>query len=217
MIADSPLYQGMRAKLTAHLREKGIFDENVLQAMQTMPRHYFVPFSLIAYAYEDQALPIACQQTISQPYTVAHQSTLLSVKPNMKILEIGTGSGYQSAILKTMGAMVYTIERHRQLYEETKQLFSTLKLNIATKLGDGYAGWAEFAPFDRIIVTCGAATLPEKLLTQLKTGGIMICPVGEKTQEMTKIIKIDDKNFETTTHGDCNFVPMLSKTEHQSH
>ncbi len=217
MIADSPLYQGMRTKLITHLREKGAFDENVLQAMQLMPRHYFVPFSLIAYAYQDQALPIACQQTISQPYTVANQSTLLSVKPNMKILEIGTGSGYQSAILKTMGALVYTIERHRQLYEETKQLFSSLKLNIATKLGDGYAGWTEFAPFDRIIVTCGAASLPEKLIAQLKIGGIMICPIGEKMQEMTKIVKIDNKNLEITTHGDCNFVPMLSQTEYQSH
>ncbi len=216
IIADTTLYQGMRAKMIEQLRKKEIFDENVLQAMKTMPRHYFVPFSLIAHSYQDQALPIACQQTISQPYTVAFQTTLLSVKPDMKILEIGTGSGYQAAILKTMNTTVYTIERHRQLYEDAKHLFATLKLNIATKHGDGHAGWTEFAPFDRIIVTCGATTIPEKLIAQLKIGGIMICPTGDKCQEMKKIVKTDENNLNITTHGYCAFVPMLSQTEYQS-
>lgn len=192
------------------LRSKGITDEHVLYAMLAVPRHCFIPESYGAKAYEDMALPIHCQQTISQPYTVAKQSSLLEGTPHMKVLEIGTGSGYQAAILKAMQMHVYTIERQRQLYEQSQTVFNQLSLHIAGKFGDGYAGWTEFAPFDRILVTCGAAQIPQALLRQLKINGIMVIPIGKEEQTMTKIIRTSDTEYSITQHGSCRFVPMLN-------
>ena len=209
-MTDTPLHQGLRQNMVNNLRSKGITDESVLHAMLTVPRHCFIPESYAARAYEDAPLPINCRQTISQPYTVAKQSSLLEGAPLMKVLEIGTGSGYQAAILKAMQMHVYTIERHRQLYEQSQSVFKKLSLHIAGKLGDGYKGWAEFAPFDRILVTCGATQVPQSLLQQLKVNGIMIIPIGNENQTMTKIIRTSDTEYTTTLHGDCRFVPMLN-------
>jgi protein-L-isoaspartate(D-aspartate) O-methyltransferase len=204
--------QGLRRQLVEDLRAKGISDVAVLQAIGTVPRHCFVPFSLKEHAYTDAALPIACKQTISQPYTVAKQTELLEVKRQQRILEIGTGSGYQSAVLKQLGAYVYTIERHRDLHENVKKIFQTLSLSIASTYGDGYKGWAEFAPFDRVLITCGCAEVPGELLNQLVVGGILVAPIGDNdSQEMVKIVKTSPTDYHKTTHGLFRFVPMLEK------
>jgi protein-L-isoaspartate(D-aspartate) O-methyltransferase len=207
---DNYRTQGARKQLVDELKRKGIADLAVLEAIGKVPRHCFVPFSLKEHAYRDYPLPIACKQTISQPYTVAMQTGLLEVKPQLRILEIGTGSGYQSAVLKQMGAYVYTIERHRNLYESTKKLFQTLSLSIASTYGDGYKGWAEFAPFDRILITCGCEEIPHELLSQLKIDGILVAPVGYgDVQKMVKIVKTTPADYAKTTHGAFKFVPML--------
>lgn len=195
--------------MTDDLRSKGISDEQVLQAMLQVPRHLFVPESYGARAYADSPLPIDCEQTISQPFTVAKQTSLLEPQKGLKVLEIGTGSGYQAAVLKALDMHVYTIERHRRLYEQAQHTFHTLSLHIAGRLGDGYAGWTEFAPYDRILVTCGAPQLPQSLLPQLKINGIMVIPLGESQQIMHKIIRTGQDEYTTTTHGECQFVPML--------
>lgn len=208
---DSLQDQGKRRQLVERLREKGINDERVLQAFADTPRHLFVPASLYAHAYSDAALPIACGQTISQPLTVALQTQLLEVQPKQKILEIGTGSGFQAAILKSMGAYIYTVERQAELYKETEQLFKKLKLPIPVKFGDGYKGWPDFAPYDRILVTCGAPEIPQKLLEQLKPGGIMVIPIGNGEQIMTKIICNSPNDIQYKTYGNYHFVPMLEK------
>lgn len=210
---DSPKDKGSRARLVSELRHKGIDDENVLKAFMNVPRHFFVPVFLQNYAYEDSALPIACNQTISQPFTSAKQTQLLEVEKKQKILEIGTGSGFQAAILKYMGAYIYSVERQRDLYKEAEQRFKILNLHIVQKFGDGNEGWDEFAPFDRILVTCAASSIPEKLFLQLKNGGIMLVPVGEGKQVMTKIIKRENGNHEISVHGDYSFVPMLQDKE----
>ena len=211
---DTNRDKGLRQIMIEELRKKGIDNELVLSAMLTMPRHYFVSSSFYERAYIDAALPINCGQTISQPFTVAKQTSLLDITPKQKILEIGTGSGYQAAILKTMGGYVYSIERHRVLYEQTKQLFANLSLNIACRLGDGYLGWTEFAPFDRILITCGAPEIPEKLLSQLKIGGILVAPIGEQEQIMTKVVRVSESEWETSLHGHCSFVPMLKNVNY---
>ena len=208
---DSLLDQGQRRRLVERLREKGIRDERVLQAFMEVPRHFFVPGFLHAHAYGEDALPIACGQTISQPFTVAMQMQLLELQPKQKILEIGTGSGFQAALLKSMGAYVYTIERQADLYHEAEQRFQQLKLPIPIRHGDGYAGWPELAPFDRILLTCGAAEPPQKLLAQLKTGGIMVAPIGTGEQIMTRIVRNAENDFQSETFGSCRFVPMLEK------
>jgi protein-L-isoaspartate(D-aspartate) O-methyltransferase len=210
---DTYRTKGLRQHLVEELKNKGIKDTDVLNAIENVPRHYFVPVSLFGHAYTDMPLPIACKQTISQPYTVAKQSELLEVKGQLRVLEIGTGSGYQAAILRYMGAFVYSIERQRDLYENTKKLFQTLSISVASKHGDGYNGWAEFAPFDRILITCGAVELPQTLLNQLKVNGILVAPVGEPTQIMTKVVRLSDTKFETTWHGNCHFVPMLKNAK----
>jgi protein-L-isoaspartate(D-aspartate) O-methyltransferase len=213
-MTDTYRTKGLRKHLVEELQNKGIKDKEVLDAIANVPRHYFVPTHLFERAYNDTPLPISCKQTISQPYTVARQSELLEIKKQMRILEIGTGSGYQAAILRYMGAFVYSIERQRDLHEQTKKLFHDLSISIASKYGDGYNGWNEFAPFDRILVTCGAMEIPQTLLIQLKINGILVAPVGEAEQQiMTKTIRLSDTEFETTTHGCFRFVPMLKNAE----
>ena len=208
---DSLIHKALREKLIEELRTKGISDEKVLQAMLQVPRHFFCFDSALAQqAYIDKAFPIESGQTISQPYTVALQSQLLEIQCNEKILEIGTGSGYQSAILYKMGAKVYSIERQRTLYIQVRKLFQDLHYHIYTVLGDGFKGLPQDAPFDRIIITAAAPFIPTELLQQLKIGGILVSPLnnGDK-QEMVKLKKLSDTQFEQTLHGECAFVPML--------
>lgn len=210
MMTDNYRTLGARKFLVEELKTKGIADCAVLEAIGKVPRHCFIPLSLKEHAYTDAALPIGCKQTISQPYTVAKQTELLEVKPALRILEIGTGSGYQSAVLKQMGGYVYTIERQRDLYESTKKIFQTLSLSIASAYGDGYKGWTEFAPFDRVLITCGCVEIPLELLNQLKVGGILVAPVGDnEMQEMIKIVKTSSTEYTKTVHGAFKFVPML--------
>jgi len=213
-MTDTYRTKGLRKQLVEVLQKKGIKNKDVLEAIGSVPRHYFVPLSLFERAYTDMALPISCKQTISQPYTVAKQSELLEVEKQQRILEIGTGSGYQAAVLRQMGAFVYSVERQRDLYENAKKLFQSLSLSIASKHGDGYKGWAEFAPFDRILITCGAAELSQiqPLLSQLKINGILVAPIGENEQVMTKIVRLSETEFVTTTHGSFRFVPMMENT-----
>jgi protein-L-isoaspartate(D-aspartate) O-methyltransferase len=212
-MTDTYRTKGLRKQLEEELKNKGIKDINVLEAIANVPRHYFVPTSLFEHAYMDTPLPIACHQTISQPYTVARQSELLEIKKQLRVLEIGTGSGYQAAILQYMGAFVYSIERQRDLYEQTKRLLHTLSISVASKHGDGYNGWSEFAPFDRILITCGAIELPQTLLSQLKINGILVAPIGDAEQIMTKVVRLPDDQFKTTTHGSFRFVPMLKDAQ----
>jgi len=208
-MTDTPKDRGARMRLVEGLRQQGITDEAVLEAFAKVPRHFFVPAFLRERAYDRQALPIACGQTISQPYTVALQSQLLAVRPKMKVLEIGTGSGFQAAILQAMGAYVYSVERHMDLYREAEERFRQLRIRVALKHGDGYAGWPEFAPYDRILVTCAAPELPQQLLRQLKADGVVVVPVGEVEQRMMRVVRMPDGGFETTDHGNYTFVPML--------
>ncbi|HEX5555782.1 MAG TPA: protein-L-isoaspartate(D-aspartate) O-methyltransferase [Chitinophagaceae bacterium] len=202
----------MRTKLVESLRDKGITDENVLQAIASVPRHFFMDTAFDDIAYEDRAFPIAEHQTISQPYTVAYQSQLLEVKSFDKVLEIGTGSGYQSCILAAMGARVFTIERQRKLYDSFKNFFFRSKYPaIKFFYGDGYEGLPTYAPFDKIIVTAAAPYIPEKLLQQLKTGGYMVVPIGgQEGQRMFRVIKRNKNDFDQEVYDNFSFVPMLS-------
>jgi protein-L-isoaspartate(D-aspartate) O-methyltransferase len=217
-LEDSPLMEGKRKTLAKIVRNKGIVDENVLRAIETLPRHFFVPGRGLEYqqAYDDKALQIGSGQTISQPYTVAYQTELLEIQPHDKVLEIGTGSGYQAAVLATMGAEVYTIERHKSLHEETKLLLQYLGLdeNIHLYYGDGFEGIPEQSPFDKILITAAAPEVPPKLLAQLKVGGIMVLPLGEgRTQQMVRITKTGNKDYRTEVFDDFAFVPMLKGKE----
>jgi protein-L-isoaspartate(D-aspartate) O-methyltransferase len=211
VLSDSYRHKGLRKQLVELIRSKGISDERVLQAILDIPRHYFIDSAFDKTAYEDRAFPIAEGQTISQPYTVAYQSQLLEVKPHDKILEVGTGSGYQACVLAKMGAQVYTIERQKQIYDQNK-LFTYLRNFPAVRYfyGDGYQGLPTYALFDRIIVTAAAPVIPDKLLEQLKPGGIMVIPVGEgKVQQMTRIQKDASGKILKETFDDFSFVPML--------
>ncbi|MBW6458995.1 MAG: protein-L-isoaspartate(D-aspartate) O-methyltransferase [Bacteroidales bacterium] len=200
----------MRKRLIDSLREKGIKDENVLRAMNKVPRHLFLDSSFLEFAYQDKAFPIGSGQTISQPYTVAYQSELLQVKPEEKILEIGTGSGYQSCVLLEMGAKVYTIERQKHLYEKTKALLPQIRYFPKMFYGDGYKGLPAFAPFDKIIITAAAADIPKPLLDQLKPGGILVVPVGPPDlQVMVTLHKNKEGEIVRTAHDTFRFVPML--------
>tara|TARA_R110000796_G_scaffold252619_2_gene388803 strand:+ start:48922 stop:49536 length:615 start_codon:yes stop_codon:yes gene_type:complete len=200
----------MRNKLAAVLADKGIVDKKVLEAIKTIPRHLFLDSSFEDHAYQDKAFPIGADQTISQPYTVAFQSELLNVKTNDKILEIGTGSGYQTAVLLHLKAKVYTIERQLELFKRTKLFFT--KMGYRPKkyiFGDGYKGLVEEAPFDGIIVTAGAPFVPNPLLAQLKVGGKLVIPVGDEEQIMTLFIRKSEKEFEKKELGSFRFVPLL--------
>ncbi len=203
-------HKGLRNQLVQILRDKGIKDVLVLEAISKIPRHLFMDSSFVDFAYKDKAFPIGAEQTISQPYTVAFQTELLQVKANDKILEIGTGSGYQTAVLVALNAIVYSIERQKELYIKTKSFLPKLGY-VAKKLifGDGYLGLPEIAPFDGIIVTAGAPFVPKPLLAQLKIGGRLVIPVGDKTQVMTLFIRKSEKEFEKQEFDAFSFVPFL--------
>lgn len=208
---DSYLHKGMRAKLVTTLREKGIKDEKVLAAINAVPRHFFLDTAFERIAYEDRAFQILAKQTISHPFTVAFQTELLEIKKFDKVLEIGTGSAYQSCVLAELGAQVFSIERQRELYDFVNKFFYIKKYaTIKRFYGDGYVGLPSYAPFDKIIVTAGAPYVPEKLIEQLKPGGIFVIPVGdEKGQRMLRITKEIDHKIITEELGNFDFVPML--------
>jgi protein-L-isoaspartate(D-aspartate) O-methyltransferase len=210
---DTYQHKGMRAKLVAQLREKGITDENVLSAINAIPRHYFLDSAFDKIAYEDRAFPIGEEQTISQPYTVAYQTQLLQVKKGDKVLEIGTGSGYQATVLAEMGARVYTIERQKKLYDRMKNfIFKSKYPNIHFFYGDGFEGLPTFAPFDKILVTAAAPHIPEKLIEQLKPGGILVIPVNvddKQVQKMLRLTKKADGTLAEETFDYFRFVPMV--------
>lgn len=207
---DTNKHQGLRNQLAKVLEDKGITDKNVLEAIKKIPRHLFLNSSFEDFAYQDKAFPIAAGQTISQPYTVAFQSQLLEVKKDQKILEIGTGSGYQTAVLCLLGAKVYSVERQNELFKTTSLLLP--KLGIRPKhlsFGDGYKGLPNYAPFDSIIVTAGAPIIPQPLMAQLKIGGRLVIPLGENEQVMTLLIRKNETQFEKHEFGDFRFVPLL--------
>ena len=209
------LHKGKRKILVDYLRDKiGILDENVLKAMSEVPRHLFIESIFEDFAYEDRAFPILAKQTISHPSTVAEQSELLEVEPKEKILEIGTGCGYQTAVLLAMNAQVYTIERQKDLFDFSKKKFQELHLRPKFQsFGDGFAGLPTFAPFDKIIVTCGAENLPTELLKQLKVGGKIVIPLGKTDEQVLfRFTKISPTEFEKEEFGAYKFVPMLGKT-----
>ena len=209
---DTYRHKGMRKKLMDQLRDKGITDENVLHAMSNIPRHYFLDTALDNIAYEDRAFPIAEGQTISQPYTVAYQTQLLQVKPQDKILEIGTGSIYQATVLAEMRAKVFTIERQKLLFDKTKHfVFKSKYPNVKFFYGDGFEGLPTFAPFDKVIITAAAPFIPPKLIAQLKPGGKMVIPLdaGEH-QRMLRITKNEDGSTKEEAFENFSFVPMLT-------
>lgn len=207
---DTFQHQGLRRGLIKELEAKGITHQQVLDAMMAVPRHFFFDSAFLKFAYDDKAFPIGAGQTISQPYTVAAQSTLLALEPGMKVLEVGTGSGYQAAVLAQMGAKVFSIERQRTLFKIATQQLRAMNTTVKTFYGDGYKGLPAYAPFDRILVTCGAPAVPNELLPQLKPDGIMVVPVGDGDEQvMTRIQMKPDGSMHTTTHGTFSFVPML--------
>ena len=207
---DTFKHQGLRQKLVDILIAKGITDKNVLAAINTIPRHLFMDSSFLDHAYQDKAFPIAADQTISQPYTVAFQSELLQVKPKDKILEIGTGSGYQTAVLCKLGATVYSIERQLELFKKTSKFLPKLGFRAKQLIfGDGYKGLKTEAPFKGIIVTAGAPFVPKPLLSQLAIGGRLVIPVGDEVQTMTLFIRKSEKEFEKHEFGEFRFVPLL--------
>ena len=209
---DTSKHQGLRNQLANVLKKKGIINENVLNAVKKIPRHLFIDSSFADHAYQDKAFPIAAEQTISQPYTVAFQSQTLAVSSGDSVLEIGTGSGYQTAVLLELGAIVYTIERQHELFKKTSLFLPKLGYNPKKFIfGDGYKGLKEKAPFDKIIVTAGAPFVPKPLLAQLKVGGMLLIPVGDKKQIMTLFHRKSPKEFDKQELGDFAFVPMLQK------
>ncbi|MDD3877457.1 MAG: protein-L-isoaspartate(D-aspartate) O-methyltransferase [Bacteroidales bacterium] len=210
---DTFRHQGLRRKLVETIKSKGIKNENVLDAIGKVPRHLFMDNAFVEFAYKDNAFPIAAGQTISQPYTVAYQTELLQVQKGEKILEVGTGSGYQACVLHEMGARVFTIERQAELFKKTKAFLPQIGYNLKMFFGDGYAGLPTFAPFNKIIVTAGAPEIPKALIEQLKVGGIMVIPVNhinfDGIQVMTTVTKIDEQNIEIKEWDSFRFVPLL--------
>ena len=210
---DSYRHKGLRRKLIEELERRGISDPGVLEAFDKVPRHFFLDLAFTNQAYSNVAFQIGAGQTISHPYTVAFQSELLNVSKGAKVLEIGTGSGFQTSILSAMGAKVYSIERQKELYLKAKRIIHKLGYNPKLFYGDGYKGQPSYAPYDRILVTCGAPFLPEELLNQLKIGGILVIPIGGgDSQIMTRYIKVSQEEITKDTYGDFSFVPMLEKT-----
>jgi len=209
-LEDSFKHKGLRRKLIDEIRKKGIRDESVLKAMNAVPRHLFMDNSFVGFAYIDKAFPISAGQTISQPYTVAVQTMLLKVGKRDKVLEVGTGSGYQAAVLAEMGVKVYTIERQRELYRKAQVMLGDLGYRIHFFLGDGYEGQPQYGPYDGIIITAATAEVPDKLLRQLRTGGRLVVPKGDRdSQVMTLYVRRGDDDYEITTHGYFVFVPLL--------
>lgn len=214
MAEDNPKYKTDAEKLVKQLELKGISDTLVLKAIASVPRHKFVDEELREYAYLDRPLPIDRNQTISQPYTVAYQSELLKLKPGEKVLEVGTGSGYQAAVLCEMGAIVFSIERYEELHKTSKAILNSLGYYPNLFYGDGYEGLPEHAPFDKILITAAPEHVPEKLLQQLKIGGWMVVPVGgRRGQKMTIILRTGKDSYDESEHGDFIFVPMQKGTE----
>jgi protein-L-isoaspartate(D-aspartate) O-methyltransferase len=208
---DTYRHKGLRKKLLDILREKGITDEQVLTAMNNIPRHFFMDSALDNIAYEDRAFPISDGQTISQPYTVAYQTQLLQLKKNDKVLEIGTGSIYQATVLAELGAKVFTIERQKNLFDKTKSyIFKTKYSNLKFFYGDGFEGLPTYAPFDKVIITAAAPFIPPKLMQQLKTGGYMVIPVDEGVQQrMMRLTKNEDGTWKEEIFENFSFVPMI--------
>ena len=213
-LEDNYRHKGLRKQLVDTLRAKGISDEAVLTAIGEVPRHVFLDSSFVELAYQDQAFPIGSGQTISQPHTVAFQTQLLQVEKGMKVLEIGTGSGYQACVLSAMGAKVFSIERQRNLYFKTKDILEQLPFRVKTFLGDGFEGLPTYAPFDRIIITAGAPDIPEKLVEQMKTNAVMVIPMDNPDgdgQTMLRITKLEDGSLKKEEFGGFKFVPMLKE------
>lgn len=207
---DTFKHKGMRRQLIAELREKGIKDHRILEAFDAIPRHFFLDLVFEQQAYSNQAFQIGAGQTISHPYTVAFQTELLGLEKGDKVLEIGTGSGYQTCILCEMGAKVFTIERQRELFLKSKKIIHHFNFNPRMTYGDGYKGMPSFAPFDKVIITCGAPDIPMALVEQMRVGGIMVIPVGEgRDQIMKRITKLENNELEIEEFGVFSFVPML--------
>ncbi|MFT6502685.1 MAG: protein-L-isoaspartate(D-aspartate) O-methyltransferase [Crocinitomicaceae bacterium] len=207
---DSFKYQGMRRQLVRELSDRGIKSKQVLDCFEAIPRHYFLDNAFAEQAYSNTAFQIGSGQTISHPYTVAFQTELLDIQKGEKILEIGSGSGFQTCVLCEMGAKVFSIERHKELHLKAKNIVRHLKYNARLSFGDGYKGLPTFAPFDKIIITCGAPDIPEELVNQMKIGGVMIIPIGEGVeQQMKKIVKVSDSEITIEDFGVFKFVPML--------
>jgi protein-L-isoaspartate(D-aspartate) O-methyltransferase len=212
---DSFRHQGLRKQLIEQLAGKGIHNTSVLEAINKIPRHLFLDNAFVNFAYKDKAFPIGAGQTISQPYTVAFQTQLLEIQPYDKVLEVGTGSGYQAAVLSLLDAEVFTVERQRELFLKTKKFLPELGYNCRFVYGDGYKGLPKFAPFDKIIITCGAPFIPDDLVKQLKVGGRMIAPIGNGDMQVMHLIeKITETETSITTHGEFSFVPMLNNREY---
>lgn len=202
----------MRKKLVEELRRKGISNANILDAMNKLPRHFFMDPTFEDWAYRDKPFPIGNDQTISQPFTVAYMTQLLELEPRMKVLEIGTGSGYQAAILSMLGGRVFTVERQEALYKRAGKLLDELGFRVRCYFRDGFRGLPEFAPFDRILVTAGSPTIPNHLLNQMALGGKMVIPVGEKTQKMYRITRNGEEGWSKEVFGQFRFVPFLKGT-----
>ncbi len=215
VIEDTYRHKGMRIRLAEKIESLGIEDIKVLQAIMTVPRHlFFFDKAFLEKAYENRAFSIGEGQTISQPYTVAYQTQLLQIEAGDKVLEVGTGSGYQAAVLATMGARIYSIERNLKLHRKVKKLLGDLEYDAVTPIfGDGYEGAPAFAPFDKVIVTAAAPELPEKLIEQMRIGGVMVIPVGEPVQTMLKIVKVSETEYTVKEGGQFRFVPMLKGTK----
>ena len=207
---DTPRHATLRRRLAEQLYAKGIKNTRVLNAIASVPRHLFMSSTLEPFAYNDNAYPIGADQTISQPWTVAYQTELLNPQEGEKVLEIGTGSGYQSAVLACCGASVYTVERIKNLFVSATKRFSELNIKVTCKYGDGYEGWAELAPYDKIIVTAGADSVPHNLLVQCKIGGSIVIPIMENNElRMIRLTRMSENNFNKEDFGTCAFVPML--------
>ncbi|MFY8160771.1 MAG: protein-L-isoaspartate(D-aspartate) O-methyltransferase [Candidatus Kapaibacteriota bacterium] len=212
MILSKPIYNTKKEELINTLYNKGITDKNILEAIFTLPRELFIPAMFQNLAYEDRAVPILDNQTISQPYTVAFQTMLLNIQKGDKVLEIGTGSGYQASVLHLMGAEVYTIERIENLYNFANSMFEKLEIQVNSYLGDGTIGLEEFQPFDKIIVTAAAPKIPVNLVTQLKINGLLVIPVGDlEFQKMSLVIRTSQDNYTEQYYGDFKFVPLIGQ------
>ena len=212
---DNYRHKGLRRRLIEEIASKGVNNPEVLAAIEKIPRHLFLDNAFVEFAYQDKAFPIGAGQTISQPYTVGFQTQLLNLKKGEKVLEIGTGSGFQTGVLCELGVKVFSIERQKELYQKTSLFLIKLGYKrVKTFFGDGYLGLPAFAPFDKILITCGAPFVPEKLLEQLKVGGRLVVPVGAgDVQIMTSVDKLENNKYKFQEYGEFKFVPMLSSKE----